>query len=1305
MGATKGQAPDGVARFLLGLPEQADLCEVSQGLAAWQFNALPEVRFEGIFDESRLNDLALEIIAHEGLDGALSFVQSVVVPSGVMESPEVQAIRERLLQKYGDTVFTKVMPKTRPVRGPFGEATIEIRPGVTPAKQRPYHFQGERSTALCKIVDQLVSEGKLEKGRSAWSSPAFPVPKKRPGEYRLVVDYRALNDATVGDAHPLPRIEDLLQRQGQFKIWTVLDMKDGYHQVPLREKDRHFTCMTTPQGTYQWTVLVLGLKNGGPIFQRMMEWVLLGLECANVYIDDVIIGSTGDSWDECLSNHERDVETVLDRLAEHKLIVDERKAHLFTTEVEFCGHVLRDGRREPAPGKLLSIQKWDLPRTVTQLRGFLGLTNYYSSYVPQYAEYAGPLMAKLQLNREDGKKGSTKPIVWKESDKESFRRLKEVLAQRLELFRVDPDSPFVMRADASDKAIGAVLEQRREVTPGETSLVPVGFFSRKLAKGQLNWTPREKETYAVVSALRKWAGWIGFQPVLILTDHKSLEDWVKEKMDTPSGPAGRRARWHETLSKFDLQVQYLPGKENVVADALSRFAYPACKAFQDASFHGSAQARLEMKEIIAQELAEGRTLGLITSKPAEPGPRLMLIAGTVSRPDRIPPHRVYAITRGGARTSGDKPEQPEASEESPGTPEGTDQGVPESPEINSDEERGPPLVPAASSPSQEDIPETTGPTEVDEYGNEVNQSPRQPGGRAPQPEGVAPSTPATWPASYEASPHWGPRWTAARTPGMEWPEGVRLHGERMLWDGKVCVPEDRVLEVLKAQHEFTGHIGIHKLVKEANRRYAFPPGVRIYECARVVRRGCVVCQACDPPNWGTSLPITPTPVPNHVMTSVALDVFALPNAIWQGQAYDSLLVCVDRLTGWIIARPCQKAGLTAERAAHLIMDGGWETFGIPSIITSDQGAQFVGQWWKTMCARLGIRQAYSQAYRPQANGRAEVAGKSLIGILRKLNAEDQVNWIEALPRVLRAYHDNPGESGHSPFQLMFGRDRNLAGAPYELVRECEDSKEFFLRMEELDRLASEALNAQHIAEARRVNAGRSMPPPYHPGDLVWYLRPRGSQVSKLDTWWLGPCKVLRRTGNLSYEIVVKPNVTQDVHLDQLKPYCEDVLHGTGVELFHYSSGYKVLHTQPDEWDVERILRHRRNSQGKLEFLTQWEGADPGETTWEPAGNFVPRYNYKFVEYLQKINWRWASQRASRHYRESTLGRGAQDKQGSPGAHSANPPGAHPSCTISPASPPSVLHCSFLPFVCLHLFPYSFPCLRLFLSAHRKRKRE
>ena len=148
-----------------------------------------------------------------------------------------------------------------------------------------------------------------------------------------------------------------------------------------------------------------------------------------------------------------------------------------------------------------------------------------------------------------------------------------------------------MHTDASDFAIGAELCQEFD-----GKWLPVAFFSRKLAKAQLNWTPREKETYAIVAALRKWAGLIGFQPVFILTDHKALESWTTEHVDTPSGPRGRRARWHETLSQFDIHVEYVPGPSSVIADAMSRWAYPASSAREEVSFHGSAQAKKEVKK-------------------------------------------------------------------------------------------------------------------------------------------------------------------------------------------------------------------------------------------------------------------------------------------------------------------------------------------------------------------------------------------------------------------------------------------------------------------------------------------------------------------------------------------------------------------------------------------------------------------------------------------------------------------------------------------------------------------------------------
>ena len=183
--------------------------------------------------------------------------------------------------------------------------------------------------------------------------------------------------------------------------------------------------------------------------------------------------------------------------------------------------------------------------------------------------------------------------------------------------------------DSSRYAIGAVLEQSVDGDPSPPTieatmagkLKPVGFFSRKLTPGQRrSWSTRELETYALVSALDKWAPIIGLQPVTILSDHKSIESWSKEILDTPSGPAGRRGRWHEFLSRFNLQVIYVPGKHNEIADSLSRWAYPASQALADVSFHGSAADAEEMKRIISEEAKVERDGGQVGAVEADAQP-------------------------------------------------------------------------------------------------------------------------------------------------------------------------------------------------------------------------------------------------------------------------------------------------------------------------------------------------------------------------------------------------------------------------------------------------------------------------------------------------------------------------------------------------------------------------------------------------------------------------------------------------------------------------------------------------------------
>ena len=176
----------------------------------------------------------------------------------------------------------------------------------------------------------------------------------------------------------------------------------------------------------------------------------------------------------------------------------------------------------------------------------------------------------------------------------------------------------------------------------------------------------------------------------------------------------------------------------------------------------------------------------------------------------------------------------------------------------------------------------------------------------------------------------------------------------MYWAGKLCVPEGLCLEVTAAFHKLWGHVGVRRMVQEMKRRVEFPSSMSVEKMVTKIKSGCQICQQTEPPNWQVSRKIQMAPIPDRIFSSVCLDIFSMPPEVWCGIGYDCMLVCVDRLSGWIVAKPTQNVVLTAEKAAHLMMDDGWNIFGVPETVTSDQGPQFAGTWWKTMCSRLGI---------------------------------------------------------------------------------------------------------------------------------------------------------------------------------------------------------------------------------------------------------------------------------------------------------------------------------------------------------------
>ena len=374
----------------------------------------------------------------------------------------------------------------------------------------------------------------------------------------------------------------------------------------------------------------------------------------------------------------------------------------------------------------------------------------------------------------------------------------------------------------------------------------MAFWSRVLAEGQRRtWTPREMEAYAIVMALRKWAGYIALHPVTVCTDHQSLQSWHKEHVDTPSGPASRRATWHETLAKFDLTVLYVPGKDNTVAACLSRWAHPSSKGMTDVSAHSDEAETAEAKRIIEMERRmgeEGVKCFVLISADAPLGTR-MGRAVRVLAPD-------------GAES--DKHLFPESC-------------------------------------LQDD-----------------------------------------WTDDYAKSEAFQAEYRAVTDPDDEqkWPKGLTEEDGKLYWNGKLLVPESWVLELCEAWHHHMMHPGVKKQALDMQRRFASDQ-IGVYTAIKKVRKGCSVCQACNPDNRNVKGEAEWTPVPDQPMESVAMVVFSMPEVHIGKETFDCVVFCVDRHSGYVVAVPARKEGLLAKEVAVMMILHWLTVFDIPRTICSD----------------------------------------------------------------------------------------------------------------------------------------------------------------------------------------------------------------------------------------------------------------------------------------------------------------------------------------------------------------------------------
>jgi hypothetical protein len=402
------------------------------------------------------------------------------------ESNPIEAIR--IVLKFPD-VFPKELQGMPPERKV--EFAIELIPGTAPISKRAYRVSGPELVELKKQIDELLDKGYIRPSTSPWAAPVLFVEKKD-GTKRMCIDYGALNEVTVKNKYPLPRIKDLFDQLRGASVFSKIDLRSGYHQLRIRPADIPKTTFITKYGLYEFMVMLFGLTNAPAYFMYLDKFVV-------VFIDDILIYSQNEQ------EHEEHLRKVLQRLRDCQLYAMLCKCEFWISEVLFLGYIINQDGLVVDPKKVAMILDWKAPKDVRGIKSFIGMAGYYRRFIEGFSKIARPMTALLAKKVE---------FKWTLACKESFKMLKQKLTTAPVLVLPDVHKPFSVYCDASYTRLGCVLMQEGTV---------VAYSSRQLKIHEKNYPTHDLGLAAVVHALKTWRHYLYGQKCDIYTDHKSLK--------------------------------------------------------------------------------------------------------------------------------------------------------------------------------------------------------------------------------------------------------------------------------------------------------------------------------------------------------------------------------------------------------------------------------------------------------------------------------------------------------------------------------------------------------------------------------------------------------------------------------------------------------------------------------------------------------------------------------------------------------------------------------------------------------------
>ncbi|MGH0121890.1 UNVERIFIED_CONTAM: hypothetical protein FKN15_067186 [Acipenser sinensis] len=849
-------------------------------------------------------------------------------------------------------------------------------------------------------IEQSLEAGLARKSNSSWASPIVMV-RKKDQTFRLCVDYRALNERTVKDAYPLPRIQDTLDTLSNAKWFSTLDLASGYWQVELTLRARKAAAICSRKGLFEWNVMPFGLCNASATFQRLMDRVLSGMqwETCLVYLDDVIV--LGSSVKEMLTR----LHQVFDRLRSANLKLKPAKCCLFHRQVEYLGHIVSEMGIATDPQKVQKVQEWPTPKDVSEVRQFVGLASYYRRFVKDFATIAQPLHA---LTKKYAR------FSWTEACQEAFDELKSRLVSAPILgYPLDGDG-LILDTDASNYGIGAVLSQVQE---GEECVLVYG--SRRLSPTEQNYCTTRRELLAVVAFTSHFRQYLLGRFFTVRTDHSSLL-WLMRMKE----PEGQLARWLEKLAEYDYKIVHRPGRHHVNADSMSRRPCPkSCPCTMPNTVP-------ENKQCLDQEVqcdlgSSENCLPEECGSSSLPMPCLVGVEG---------------------------PDEDAADDVSSDQPSNW-------PVMDScDHSLEPSMQPTCTAKVSNTVVNSsdlfTGWTmehlrEAQITDPDIGQvlKLKEQGGVQPKWSTISPFSSAT--KAY---------WTQWKRLQLRDGILVRLFYSQdgSQFQPQIILPREFHAGVMKQMHEgpVGGHFGVERTLSRIQTRYYW------YKMREDITFWCQTCTSCAakarPPK--TPQALMGTVRVGAPMERIAMDLMGPLNETDRYNRY--ILVVQDYFTKWVEAYPLpdDKAVTVADT-----LTSEWVCrYGAPYTLHSDQGSNFESDVFQRMCELLGIEKTRTTPFRPQSDGQVERFNATLQKILATTAERCHWDWDIMIPFALMAYRATKHSStGITPNMMFLGREIT---EPIDLVAgRPPDDESYLTQPEYVVKLRQQMEQAHRIA--------------------------------------------------------------------------------------------------------------------------------------------------------------------------------------------------------------------------------------------------